>query len=1133
MRHLLLAVFVSLLASVGVAQSTFRGGISGIVTDTSGAVIPGATVSVKNEATAQTYGTVSSSAGTYSIQDLPLGDYTVTIAFPGFASMKIDKVRVSAGSIFDLPAKMTVAQNTTVVEVDAAALTLDTTTQVQTYTIPKEEVQNIPLNGRSFTAMVNLLPGATGTSSVNGRAGINYMIEGVDNNDPANNGSAANQGGVGGIPGTLIPIDAVEEFSAQTQGGAETGKFAGASVNLVIKSGTNQLHGSLYYYDRNEFFAAMNPFLRATNVSRVNSGLAPYGKSKVRFHEFGGSLGGPIFKDKTFYFLTYERQGYILSQSTNTFTEPSTAYVAKATALLATKNIAPSPIALGLINTLWQPSMLTGPASANNYLPTNAAQHGYSNNLMLKLDQSINAKNKLSARWYWGQGSQTAPKGSQNPWYYQVAGMHVHNIAVILNSQVNAKITNQIVAGVDYFNQPFSDANPNVDASKAGFIVGLGPGNVQGAPTLSISGFDSTGQSPFSSRHDFSGHLSDLVSMSFGKHQIRTGGEYRRTQIYEVGNGAGGNGGTRGNFSFSGNRGFAAANGANVGTAYPSMFTYNGVSTAVDSSLRALADFLQLESNTSTLVNGVMDRIASVNNFNLYVQDGYQVTSSLNLTFGLRWDYLSPIGDDQKDLTVFRPNIAANALAPTGGLAVVGQDVSEPYKASSLQLAPRVGFSWQVPGLTDTLVRGSFGLYYDTPSTNTWLSSTGLLGNPAGTKPLYNQSLTNPNLGELIASSQGSIFPTSPKLPGACTGSTAATCPVASIAAVDPNFTTANTANYSLNVEKAIGKNMVAQVGYVGTQGKHLLNAYDLNQTQLGAGLSTTPIVNGFLPIQQKRPYISKFPNFGQIRQITSAGGENFNSLQALIKARNWHGLISEYSYTWSHNLGSNTALPTDNTNPNLDYGNLANDIRHQFKGFFTYDIPGMKRGPKWLTHDWQATSVLWLHGGKPITASSSANNSGLGLGEGADRASLSGNPLTCDSGSTCVSGGTSKSINYALSKGVPYIQWFNPLAIVSPAALTVGTTRVGQFYGPGYASVDLSIFKNVPLREGIRAQFRGEMFNVFNRYNYSNPTFAANSLTSNTQTTGQVTATAGGSSAPGIGAGEPFNVQLALKILF
>lgn len=860
MRRLLAVLYLSLLLSSCAFSQTFRGAIAGIVADPQGAVIAEALVEARNGATGLVYKVSASSAGAYSIQDLPLGDYTVTVTYPGFASVKIDKIHIAAGSIFDLPIKMPLATTATVVEVDAAALTLDTTSQVQTYTLPKEEVQNIPLNGRSFTAMVNLLPGATGTNSVNGRAGINYMIEGVDNNDPANNGSAANQGGVGGVPGTLVPIDAIEEFSAQTQGGAESGKFAGASVNLVIKSGTNNLHGSLYYYDRNEFFAAMNPFLKATNTQRQGAAtpLSPYGKSKIRFHEYGGSLGGPIIKDKTFYFLTFERQAYILSQATNSFTEPSTAYVAEATALLATKNIMPSPIALGLIKTLWQPFMLTGPAGANNYLPASSAQHGYSNNLMVKLDQSINAKNKLSARWYWGQGSQTAPKGGQNPWYYQVAGMHVHNIAVILNSQVSSKITNQIVAGVDYFNQPFSDANPNINAATTGFIVGLGPGNVQGAPTISISGFDATGQSPFSSRHDFSGHLSDIVSFAIGKHQIRTGGEYRRTQIYEVGNGAGGNGGTRGNFSFSGNRGFAAANGANVGTAYPSTFTYSGASTAVDSGLKALADFLQLESNTSTLVNGVLDRIAGVNNFNLYVQDAYQVTRGLNLNFGLRWDYLSPIGDDQKDLTVFRPSIAAGTLSPTGGLAVVGQDISEPYKASSLQLAPRVGLSWQVPKLRDTVVRASFGLYYDTPSTNTWLSTTGLLGNPAGTKPAYNQTLTNGNLGFLIASAQGSIFPTNPTLPGKCTGSTVATCAVASIAAVDPNFTTADTANYSLNIEKALGRNVMAQVGYVATQGKHLLNTYDLNQTSYGAALGTTRIQNGFLPVQYKRPYATQ-----------------------------------------------------------------------------------------------------------------------------------------------------------------------------------------------------------------------------------------------------------------------------------
>jgi len=1133
MRIIACMIVLFLLISVANAQSTFRGGISGTVADPQGAIIAGAIIQAKNAATGLTYSTVSSGAGSYSIQDLPLGDYSVSATFTGFAKVKIDGLRISAGVIFDLPITLPVAETTTIVEVDAAALSLDTTSQVQTYTLPREEVQNIPLNGRSFTTIVNFLPGATGTGSVNGRAGINYMVDGVDNNDPANNGSAANQGGVGGIPGTLIPIDAIEEFSAQTESGAEVGKFAGAAVNLVIKSGTNHLHGSLYYYNRNEFFAAMSPFLKAQNAIRQGQGLTPYGKSKIRFEEYGGSLGGPIIRDKTFYFLTYERQSYILSQATNAQTEPSNAYVAEAKALLATKGIAASSIATGLISTLWQPFMLTGPATAGNYLPATSSQVGYSNNMMAKFDHSLSAKHKLSARWYWGQGSQTAPKQSLNPWYFQVAGMHIHNIGLTLNSQVNPKITNQILAGVDYFNQPFSDANPNINAASTGFIVGLGPGNVQGAPTVSISGFDSTGQSPFSSRHDYSGHLSDIMSFTIGKHQIRAGGEYRRTQIYEVGNGAGGNGGTRGNFSFSGNRGFAAANGQNTGTAYPSTFVYNGATVAVDNNLKALADFLQMQSSASTLVNGILDRIASVNNFNIYAQDAYQVTKTLNLNFGLRWDYLSPIGTDQRDLTVFSPSVAPNPLAPTGGLAVVGQDISEPYKSSALQLAPRLGLSWQPPHFAGTVVRASFGLYYDTPSTNTWLSTTGLLGNPAGTKPTYNQSLTNPNLALLIQTN-GSIFPTNPSLPGKCTSVTSATCPVASIAAVNNNFTTANTANYSVNIEKSLGTSIIAQVGYVGTQGKHLLNTYDLNQTAFGAGLASTPIQSGFLPLQYKRPYASQYPNFGQIRQINSAGGENFNSLQALIKTRNWHNLISEFSYTWSHNLGSQTGLPTDNNLPRLDYGNLANDIRNQFKGFFTYDVPGLKSGPKWITHNWQVTSTIWLHGGKPITATSTSAAGGVGLGEGGDRANLSGNPLHCSSAVSGTCKPTSQSIDSAIANGTTYIQWFNPAAIISPPALTYATTRVGQFYGPGYADLDLSIFKNIALYEGYRLQFRGEMFNIFNRYNFSNPTFSTNSLTSSTSiATGQVTSTAGGSSAPGIGAGEPFNVQLALKILF
>lgn len=1183
-RSVVAFLFCLVLTCTAIAQSTFRGGLAGTVVDPQGAIIPGATVSVTNVATGQVYKAVSTSAGDYAIQDLPLGDYTVTVSFTGFATTKVDQVRISAGVIFSLPVTLTIATSTTTVEVDAAALTLDTTTQERTFTLPKEEVQDVPLNGRSYTTMLNLLPGnTTGTTR--------QVIDGVDNNDPANGSSAANQGGVGSIPGTLIPIDSIDEYSAQGQTGVESGGYSGYTVNLAIKSGTNHVHGSLYYFNRNEFFAAWSPFAKANNL--VNG--TNLGKAKIRFQEYGGSIGGPILKDKYFYFLNFERQQYILGQGTSAQTEPSAQYVAAALALLAEGNpskgvpansITPANIpaitmAQGLVNTLWQPFMLTGGASAGNWVPANTAQTGYSNNLMVKLDQALTPKNRLSERWYWGQGSQTAPLStSNNPWYFQVAGMHIQNLAVTLNSELNARASNQVLMGVDYFNQPFDDANPQVDATKTGFNVGLGPGTVVGAPGISISGFDGAGGTSFQSRHDFNAHMSDIVTLTLGKHNIRAGGEYRRTQIYEVAGGAGTSSlYNRGYFAFSGNRGLNATNGNN-GVAYlttPLAYTYNGQAYTMstpDSNVKALADFLQLESNNAQLVNGLLDRIASINNFNLYAQDSFQIRRDLNVTYGLRWDFLSPIGDDQRDLSVFRAGAPVNQLDPYGGLAVVGADISEPYKASSLQLAPRLGLSWQpsiLPSITKGMViRAAMGLYFDTPTTNSWLSASGLLGNPAGTRPDYNQKLTNPNLFDYISGKavpgQTTIFPTSPTLPGKCAAAlTTPTCPTLSIAGVDPNFTTGDTTNISANVQKALGSNAILEVGYVGVRARHLRNTIDLNQTAYGAAFDTTTVVNGFSNQQVMRPYYSLYPNFGGITQTASYGTTNANSLQTRIRARNWHGLIAELSYALSTSYG--TGSIEDYNYPRLDYGS-NNVITNQLKGYWTYSIPKLKRGPSWLTSNgltsgWQTTGTLWFHGAPSITAgdSASCNTSGgntlaltctgLGTGEASPRAALTGAPRFCPTASLtgCTNTGAPTSKSYVTAQSIPagskLIQWFNPYSVIAPGEFAPGapypTTAPGAIHGgPGYADVDMSVFKNFTIHEGVRGQFRGEMFNVFNRYNYKAPTLTAGNTAGfigdygyNQASTGQVTSTTGGTGAPGIGAGEPFNVQLALKILF
>src|SRR4051812_48285957 len=288
-RVLEILTLLTLFAAVLHAQ-TFRGAINGTVLDPSGAVVPGATVKATDVATGVSRTTVSTTGGEYAFQDLPLGTYKVNVSSKGFRDTTVDKVIVTAGSIYTLPIQLTLGQESTTVEVSAAALTLDTTTQTQTNSIAAEALQDVPLNGRDYTQLVAVAPGYGGYSvggfgSLNGtRANqMNWQIDGVDNNDFWHNIPAVNQGGVSGIAGTIMPLDAIDEFAAQTQSNAEGGRNAGGIVNVVLRSGTNQLHGSAYYFNRNEAFGAASPFTPA--------GVK---KPELRNYNFGFSVGGPI-----------------------------------------------------------------------------------------------------------------------------------------------------------------------------------------------------------------------------------------------------------------------------------------------------------------------------------------------------------------------------------------------------------------------------------------------------------------------------------------------------------------------------------------------------------------------------------------------------------------------------------------------------------------------------------------------------------------------------------------------------------------------------------------------------------------------------------------------------------------------
>src|SRR6266550_4237477 len=450
MKRFVTAILIAFSLAVALDAQTFRGSINGTVTDPSGGVIPNATVKATEIATGIDHNTTTTSDGAFAFHDIPLGFYTVVVTATGFPTYTVDKVEVIAGQIYTLQVKLQLQQQTTTVEVSAAALTLDTTTQTQTMTIPDDVVQNMPLNGRDFTQMISVAPGfggynVGGFGSLNGTRPnqVNWQINGVDNNDFWHNIPAINQGGVSGIAGTVLPIDAVDEFSAQTQSNAETGRNAGGTVNLVIKSGTNQLHGSAYYYNRNEFYAATSPFFTPS----PQFPKAP----ELRNQNYGFTVGGPIIKDKTFFFLGFEKQNYIFGL-TGLSTEPSAAWVAKARGLL-TAATPESPVSDSLLAALWPSSIQGLQAITNNYFAT-VPGTGYSYNEVGKIDHNFNEKNHLLFHFFYGQGNQTQPPGASLALatassnlgdYFEVAPIRIENYSLVWNSAISPRLTNQVL----------------------------------------------------------------------------------------------------------------------------------------------------------------------------------------------------------------------------------------------------------------------------------------------------------------------------------------------------------------------------------------------------------------------------------------------------------------------------------------------------------------------------------------------------------------------------------------------------------------------------------------------------------------------------------------------------------------
>jgi carboxypeptidase family protein len=1039
-------VFIALACASVAAAQTFRGSITGRVSDQTGAVLPGVTVTATNDGTGVSRTTATSDTGDFSIPDLQLGMYTVEASLQGFQTVQ-SKVEVTVSRIVSLDLKMGVAQVAETVIVSGSSPLLDTVSTALSNVIQPKQVQDLPLNGRDFTRMLQLAPGVAGTS-VNGNRGRgnNYQIDGADNNDAFQNVAAVNQGGVGGVAGTLLPVEAIDQFSVQSGGSAEMGRNAGSSVNLVIKSGTNNVHGSGFYFNRNEHLAALSPVQTPGSAKR-----------EIRNNQFGGSVGGPIVHNKTFYFSAFEAQK-LTAANTLAETAPSPAWVANATQLMNQFGVPVNPVSTKLL-ALWPADSRTGPASALNF--TSFDPNTYSSyNGIAKVDHQLNSMHNISARYFGGGGDQVATTGSPYRAYFQAVPSRMHNVSVVGTSVFSSHLVNQLVFGYNYFLQKFNSFDTSADPLSMGLNTGVANDpTLAGPPNITISGFAPVGGTQPLGRVDKTIHLTNNLSYATGSHQLKVGGEARVSKLFIFYDSN-----KRGTFTFD-------------GTAGP----WASLPTATASaSLKALADYMAGIPATAIIVRGNTHHNYFQNSFDLWLQDAWSVTSKVTLNFGARYTYPGALGASDAKLTNFLPD---KGMVSTDSL----------YPVDKKDISPRVGMTYVPFESRKTVFRGSYGVFYDMFAVNFFTANTGFanggaLGvgnNPGGETPVYSITQRRFTIQDGVP-----VFGTTPQPPyGAF--------------AVSQDLRLPYVENYNVNVEQQIGPATAVQIGYVGTRGHRLAVMRDIN--------ATLPSAAGVA--QARRPFNALYPDLAAINELESIGRSRYNSLQMSLIQNNWRGLSGRLNYTLGHaednaSEARNT-LPMDSRNLDLDWGNASFDIRHVLTGGFTYSLPAFSKSR--LGDGWQFNVIATLQTGTPFNVTTGTDTSGTG--DRADRANLVGDPF---SGIVQPTTGTA-------------VRYFNPAAFAAPAAGTFGNLARNQFYGPSFRTVDVSVFKTTKLAGGSSLQLRCEIFNVFNTDNWGNPGASLSSSNS----FGLLTNTRNGSGAPGIGAGEPRNVQLAAKILF
>jgi hypothetical protein len=1111
--------FVVVLLVNEVFAQTTQGGIVGGIRDQKGAQIVGAKVTVTSPSTGLQRETSTADNGIFRINALPTGVYQIKAEAAGFATSTITGIEVGIDQIRTIDIVLRVGSKAEVVEVQADAALTQTETSKLGEIIDNRKVEDLPLNGRDFAQLARLNPGVASSGGGGGQQGgeggvsgfssngqrstsNNFLVDGVDNNDS-----------FGGTAAQIPSIDSIQEFEVQTNTfSAEYGRNTGSVVNLVTKSGSNHLHGSVYEFFRNDALDARNFFNESD-----------FAKSALHLNQFGGTLGGPIVTNKTFFFLNYEgfrrqagitritnvptlaeRQGQFLDNNGNPIT------------------ISVNPVSAQIFNTLFPPPNLT--SSSGNFI-SSPTQRDATDQFLVKVDHHLGASDTLSARYSRTRVDIFFPftPGQSGT---NIAGYGVNDdganqlVALSYTRVISPRTLNEARFGFTRSNILLAtEAGPQ--AATFGFNTGwpanstLNLGNI---PQLAFAGGFVGGSSSIT---NLGGGIDqpnrtatntfqwiDNLSHTTARHSFKVGGDIRYQQLNRLYDLA-----FSGQITFSGLDNLAGTDSGGNPVNIPN----------------ALIDFAQGIPDGALQFVGDSHRNFRNSSYGLFAQDTFKLRPNVTLNYGLRYELNTVLHEAHGRLSSWRPQNYTTFLDPTNpniqndlpaleasGVVTQGQ-VGGIYDGDHNNFAPRIGVAWDLFGNGKTVLRTGYGLFYET-----------IIGNIPG-----NVMLNPPFLPDFFTPFPFASWP-NPFGPSGF--------PVLTI--TQQNLRTPYAQHFNFGIQHQLPGRMLLDVAYVGTTGTKLPRFVQIDQAYITKQKIDTlklPDVPGVPAVVARMellgipssvaqflydnqlwgamPSIVRTPYFGfaQLFQAQDSVSSNYHSLQAKLDKRFSNGLSFLASYTWSHSIdgasvffgsGANatTIFPQDNYNLAAERGNSDFDIRQRLSWSFTYQVPALHSLPKLLGEGWQVGGILTLQTGQPFSVLTGKGLSGTGLGN--DRPDLVGDP----------------------NAGPHTVQkWFNTAAFVDNQPLTFGDAGRNIVVGPGYRDFDFSVLKNMKIGEKANAQFRAEFFNITNH-----PSFALPANISAAPNFGALFTTPDAAqNNVGLGSGGPRLIQFALKFSF